>query len=98
MIIGKKVKDALSRGEFVSAKTGVRLTPGDSVRVVRELQEFSQNELAGLTGIPQSTISGIEKGRINLGVERAKMLARALRVHPSVLLFPGWDMEKESAA
>jgi hypothetical protein len=43
-------------------------------------------------GIPQSTISGIETGRINLGVERAKTLAIALRCHPAVLVFPGWQV------
>jgi len=68
------------------------------VRIIRELQELSQNQLAALTGIPQSTISAIENDRINLGVERAKMLARGLKVHPAVLVFPGWDVEAESAA
>ncbi len=71
---------------------------GDSVRVLRELQELSQNDLAQLTGIPQSTISAIERDRVNVGVERAKVLARALRCHPAVLVFPGWDVERESAA
>jgi hypothetical protein len=33
-----------------------------------------------------------------LGVERAKVLARALKVHPAVLVFPGWDVEKDGAA
>ena len=59
---------------------------------------MSQNELAKLTGIPQSTISAIENDRINIGVERAKMFARALRCHPAVLVFPGWDIDRESAA
>ncbi|MGB5728377.1 MAG: helix-turn-helix transcriptional regulator, partial [Thiogranum sp.] len=51
-----------------------------------------------VTGIPQSTISAIENGRVNLGVERAKILARALKCHPAVLVFPGWDVHQESAA
>lgn len=59
---------------------------------------MSQNELSNLTGIPQSTISAIENDRVNLGVERAKILARALRCHPAVLVFPGWDINQESAA
>lgn len=71
---------------------------GGSVRIMRELQELSQNELADLSGIPQSTISAIERDRVNLGVERAKVLARALRCHPAVLVFPGWDVYHESAA
>jgi transcriptional regulator with XRE-family HTH domain len=65
---------------------------------MRELQELSQNDLSALTGIPQSTLSAIERDRVNLGVERAKVLARALRCHPAVLVFPGWDIERESAA
>jgi transcriptional regulator with XRE-family HTH domain len=65
---------------------------------VRKLQGLSQNDLAKLTGIPQSTISCIERDRINLGVERAKQLGQALKCHPAVLVFPGWDVEQESAA
>jgi len=65
---------------------------------MRELQELSQNQLAEAAGIPQSTISAIERERINLGVERAKVLARALKCHPAVLVFPGWDASAESAA
>lgn len=38
-------------------------------------------------------VSSIENGRVNLGVERAKMLGKALRCHPAVLVFPGWQME-----
>ncbi|GAB3310563.1 helix-turn-helix domain-containing protein [Haliea atlantica] len=76
----------------------VNVSVGDSVRILRELQEMSQNELAKATGIPQSTISAIENDRVRLGVERAKVLARALRCHPAVLVFPGWDIEHDSAA
>lgn len=70
----------------------IDVTVGESVRIIRELQEMSQNELAKATGIPQSTISAIENDRINLGVERAKQLARSLKCHPAVLVFPGWDV------
>ncbi len=96
MITGKKVKEILKNGEFVPAKTRVHMTPGQSLRVIRELQELSQNELAKRSGLPQSTISGMESGRINIGVERAKVLARALHVHPAVIVFPGWETERAS--
>ena len=86
------------RGEFRKARRRVEVSVGESVRIIRELQELSQNELSGLTGIPQSTISAIENDRVNLGVERAKILARALKCHPAVLVFPSWDVEAESAA
>ncbi len=86
----------MSRKDFRRARRQVDVSVGESVRIIRELQGLSQNQLAVLTGIPQSTISAIENDRVNLGVERAKTLARALRCHPAVLVFPGW--ENESAA
>jgi transcriptional regulator with XRE-family HTH domain len=84
--------------EFRKAKRRVSVSTGESVRIMRELQELSQNQLAELAGIPQSTISAIERDRVNLGVERAKSLARALKCHPAVLVFPGWEIEAETAA
>ena len=83
---------------FQKAKKRISVSSGESVRIIRELQELSQNELARLANIPQPTISAIENDRVNLGIERAKSLARALRCHPAVLVFPGWDVENEDAA
>ncbi|MFW6151833.1 MAG: helix-turn-helix transcriptional regulator [Verrucomicrobiota bacterium] len=83
---------------YRKAKKTVEVSVGNSVRIMRELQELSQSALAELTGIPQSTISGLENDRINLGVERAKVLARALKCHPAVLVFPGWDLKEQKAA
>lgn len=83
---------------FRPAKKRVEVTPGESVRILRELQGLSQSQLSELTGISQATISAIENGRVNLGVERAKALARALKCHPAVLVFPGWEVSLESAA
>ncbi len=84
--------------EFRRAQKTVDVTVGESVRIVRELQGLSQNGLSELTGIPQSTISAIENDRVNLGVERAKVIARALQCHPAVLVFPGWDVSGEGSA
>ena len=84
--------------EFRPAKRRVEVSVGESVRILRELQELTQSQLAELTGIPQATISAIENGRVNLGVERAKVLARAPKCHPAVLVFPGWEVARESAA
>ena len=84
--------------DFRPSKRYVEVSTGESVRILRELQELSQNELAEISGIPQSTISAIENDRVRLGVERAKVLGRALKCHPAVLVFPGWDVAIESAA
>jgi transcriptional regulator with XRE-family HTH domain len=83
---------------FRPARKRIDVSVGESVRILRELQGYSQNELAKLTGIPQATLSAIENDRVRLGVERAKILARALRCHPAVLVFPGWAVTQETAA
>jgi transcriptional regulator with XRE-family HTH domain len=83
---------------FRLARKTVDVSVGESVRIIRELQGYSQNELARRTGIPQSTISAIENDRARLGVERAKVIAKALQCHPSVLVFPGWKIREDSAA
>ena len=84
--------------EYRSAKKRITVSVGESVRIIRELQELSQNQLSQITGIPQATISAIENNRVRLGVERAKVLAQALKCHPGVLVFPGWELPKEVAA
>jgi len=88
----------MNRTHFRRARRRVIVSVGESVRIVRELQGLTQGELATLTGISQSTLSAIENDRVNLGVERAKVLARALRCHPAVLVFPGWQVEGRLAA
>ena len=80
------------------ARKRVTVSVGESVRIIRELQGLSQNELAQHTGISQATISAIENDRVRLGVERAKTLGAALKCHPGVLVFPGWVLPTEAAA
>ena len=77
----------------IPAKKRVEVSPGESVRIIRELQGLTQTQLSDVCGIPQTTISAIETGRVNLGVERAKTLATSLHCHPAVLVFPGWQLE-----
>jgi len=83
---------------FRPARKRIDVSVGESVRILRELQGYSQNELAKLTGIPQATLSAIENDRVRLRTERAKILARALQCHPAVLVFPGWEVTRETAA
>ena len=84
--------------QFRPAKKRISVSVGESVRIIRELQGLSQNQLAERTGIPQATLSAIENDRVRLGVERAKVIARPLKCHPAVLVFPGWQDHLESAA
>ena len=89
---GNRMKD------YKEAKKLMNVSIGESVKIIRELQELSQNELSSLTGIPQSTLSAIEHDKVKLGVERAKVLAIALKCHPAVLVFLEWDVDNELAA
>ena len=84
--------------DFRPAKKRITVSVGESVRIIRELQGLSQNDLAQRTGIPQATLSAIENERVRLGVERAKVIAKALKCHPAVLVFPGWQDHLQTAA
>lgn len=88
----------MNKKGFKKASPNIEMSVGESLKVLRELQELTQNELAEITGIAQATISAIERDRIKLGIERAKVLARALQVHPAVIVFPGWDLQVDEDA
>lgn len=84
----------MNKKDFVKAKVNRKITPGEMLRTLRELQELSQIELGEMTGISQSNISSIETNVTNIGRERAIVLAKALKVHPAVILFPDFDISK----
>jgi transcriptional regulator with XRE-family HTH domain len=47
--------------DFVKAKIHEIVTPGEALRMIRELQELSQNDLARLANMNQSNYQHIEK-------------------------------------
>ena len=96
MSAGKKVKELL-KSEFVSAKKYGKLTPGKALKIYRELQGLTQADLAEKSGLKQATISSLEHDRVVMGIDRAKVLALALKVHPAVLAFADWDINFEAA-
>jgi transcriptional regulator with XRE-family HTH domain len=91
------MKKVSERGEYTPAKRRGKLTPAEAVRMLRELQEMTQVELAQASGVPQPVISAIENGSTSLGIDRAKKLARALKVHPGVIAFADWNDADTSA-
>lgn len=84
----------INKNDFVRAKVQRSLTPGEMLRTLRELQELSQQDLAKLTGISQSNLSAMETDARQIGRERALVLAKALKVHPAVILFPDFDINE----
>ena len=84
---------AINYNEFQGATSHAHVTPGEALKILRELQGFSQTELEELTHISQSNISALENSKKQMGRERALILAKALKVHPAVLLFPDYEMD-----
>lgn len=82
-----------NRKDYAAMNMIVDRTPGDTIRALREMCEWTQKDLEALTDIPQTTISAIENNRQNLGVERTKVFARVFKVHPAVILFPNWKSD-----
>ena len=79
--------------DFEAAEVNVSISPGEMLKTLRELQELTQNQLAEATGISQPNISSMETNAKNIGRDRALILAKALRVHPAVILFPDYQIE-----
>ena len=96
MEYGKKVKNILEKEKFHLSKSRTKLTSGKALRIYRELQKLTQAETDEINGLKQATISALEHDHITLGLERAKVLAKALKIHPSVLAFPDWEPDQES--
>ncbi len=84
----------INKKDFVKAKVHAHLTPGEALKMLRELQGLTQADLAKITGISQSNISALEGKARQMGRERAIVFAKALKVHPAVLLFPDFDIEQ----
>ncbi len=61
--------------EYHKGKKCADVSVGQSVRILRDFQELSQNQLVDLTGIPQSTLSAVENDHVTLGMERAHGIA-----------------------
>lgn len=84
----------IDKRNFVRARVNTSISPGEMLKTLRELQGLTQEQLAKTVGIPQSNISALESGTRQMGRERALVLARALHVHPAVILFPDYDIDE----
>ena len=77
----------IDKEDLVPAGKTILMSPGEMIRTLRELKEWSQLDMARETGISQTNISAIENGRVQIGKERAIVIAEALGVHPSSIMF-----------
>jgi len=60
--------------------------PGAALAGARAKEGLTQQQLSDLTGIPQRHISEMENGKRQIGKERAKKLAKVLKVNYRIFL------------
>ncbi len=60
--------------------------PAVTLRAARRREGLTQKELAAKAGIPQAHISLMERGKMAIGVTRAKRLGKALNTGYKVFL------------
>ena len=83
----------LNKKDYNPARKQLALTSGQIIRNLRTLKSWTQDELAKRSGIGPTNISLLENDRVDLGKHRAQAIAKALGVHPAILMFP--DLEKQ---
>jgi transcriptional regulator with XRE-family HTH domain len=79
------------KGEFVTAKPHARLTPGEVIRMLRELKGWTQADLAARCGISPTNLSLLENRKVEIGKKRAEQIAKAFRLHPAIIMFPEYE-------
>ena len=87
----KRYKMAINNKDFVEAGKSIQMSPGEMIRTLRELKEWTQVDLANETGISQANISAIENDRVEIGKQRAITIAEALNVHPASIMFADYS-------
>jgi len=74
--------------DFSNLKKQVKLTPGKLVGAFRRNFNFTQAELAKVTGIGETNLSAIENDHVEIGIKRAVLIAEVFGIDPSLILFP----------
>ncbi|MFH0798671.1 MAG: helix-turn-helix transcriptional regulator [Pseudomonadota bacterium] len=87
----------INKRDFVAGEDPTCLTPGEMLATLRNLQGLTQSKLARLSGMTQANISSMESGRQQIGRDRAVALAKALKVHPAVIMFPNYQVIRKAA-
>lgn len=64
----------------------VRKRFGQNLRAVRQSKGFSQEHLAHAAGIDRSYVGKIERGQVNLSIEKLYLLAETLGCSPKDLI------------
>jgi transcriptional regulator with XRE-family HTH domain len=85
---------AKRRAKFGPAKPHTKVSTGEVIRMLRELKEWSQAELAARSGINATNLSLLENDKVEIGKKRAEQLAIAFDVHPAIIMFPEYEAKE----
>lgn len=75
-------------GRYLKEAKHAEISSGEMIVMLRELKTWTQDELAKRSGIASTNLSRLEHGHVNLGKDRAVLLAKAFGIHPATLMFP----------
>lgn len=81
----------MKKNEFMPASPKISVSTGETIRMLRELKCWTQEELAKESGINAKNISLLENDRIEIGKKRAESLAQAFGIHPAIIMFPEYE-------
>ena len=59
--------------------------------MLRELKGWTQENLAGRSGVSPTNLSLLENDRVDIGKKRALQIAAAFGVHPATIMFPEYE-------
>lgn len=83
----------MKESDFLPASPKISVSTGETIRMLRELKCWTQEELAQKSGINAKNISLLENDKIEIGKKRAESLARAFGIHPAIIMFPEYEAE-----
>jgi transcriptional regulator with XRE-family HTH domain len=69
---------------------------GQNLRAIRKLKGFSQERLAYESGIDRSYVGKIERGQVNVTIEKIYLLADCLECEPAELVLSRPHFMKQS--
>jgi transcriptional regulator with XRE-family HTH domain len=87
----------INKSDFVKGQDPIAVSPGEMLATLRQLQGLTQSELAKKAKMTQANISSMESGRQQIGRDHAIALAKVLKVHPAVIMFPNYQLKEKAA-
>lgn len=77
--------------DYGPAKVRASITTGETIRMLRDLKDWTQQELSKRSSISATNISLLENNRVDIGKKRAVQLAEAFGIHPAIIMFPEYE-------